>query len=147
LVHIVFNIGTGVIAFFILPWLVCLITLFTEPWIGEDLALSLAAFHTAFNILGAAIFLSMTKQLTWMVEFFIREKKPSLIRNLNSGLIAVPFLAIDTVKHILHYCTLITLQNAASRLRGEQSDTPLIYLNEVIGADKEIASITSKFPV
>jgi phosphate:Na+ symporter len=146
LVHIVFNIGTGIIAFFILPWFIYLVEIFTERWIGEDHALSLAAFHTAFNILGVAIFLPLTKQLTWMAEFFIRENKPSLTRNLNSGLIAVPSLAIDTVKHILYNCTLITLQNAASRLRGEQTDTPLIYLNEVLDADKEIASFISKFP-
>tara|TARA_R110001592_G_scaffold104699_1_gene294596 strand:- start:13973 stop:15598 length:1626 start_codon:yes stop_codon:yes gene_type:complete len=146
LVHIVFNIGTGLIAFFILPWFIYLVELFTGRWIGEDQALSLAAFHTAFNILGAAIFLPLTKQLTWMAEFFIRETKPSLTRNLNSGLIAIPSLAIDTVKHILHDCTLITLQNAASRLRGEQTDTPLIFLNEVLEADKDLASFISKLP-
>lgn len=146
LVHIVFNIGTGIIAFFILPWFIYLVELFTERWIGEDHALSLAAFHTAFNILGAAIFLPMTKQLTWLAEFCIRESKPSLTRNLNKGLIAVPSLAIDTVKNILHDCTLITLQNAASRLRGEETDTPLIFLNEVFEANKEIAAFISKLP-
>ena len=146
LVHIVFNIGTGIIAFFILPWFIYLVELFTERWIGEDHALSLAAFHTAFNILGAAIFLPMTTQLSKLAEFCIRENRPSLTRNLNKGLITVPSIAIDTVKHILHDCTQITLQNAASRLRGEETDTPLIFLNEVMEANKEIAAFIAKLP-
>lgn len=146
LVHIVFNIGTAIIAFFILPWFIALVELFTGRWIGEDHALSLAAFHTAFNILGAAIFLPMTTGLTRFAEFCIRENKPSLTRNLNKGLISVPSLAIDTVKNILHDCTLITLQNAASRLRSEPTDTPLVFLNDVIEANKEVAAFIAKLP-
>jgi phosphate:Na+ symporter len=144
LVHIIFNIGTGIIAFFLLPWFISLLGLFTEHWIGEDHALSLAAFHTAFNLLGAAIFLPMTQQLASLAEFFIREHKPSLTRNLNNSLISVPSLALDTVQNILHNCALITLQNAASRLRGEETETPLIFLNEVQQANREIAVFISK---
>tara|TARA_R110002073_G_scaffold35437_4_gene103667 strand:- start:25789 stop:27414 length:1626 start_codon:yes stop_codon:yes gene_type:complete len=144
LVHIVFNIGTGIIAFFLLPWFIYLLELFTEHWLGEDHALSLAAFHTAFNLLGAAIFLPMTKQLTWLAELCIRENKPSLTRTLNNGLIAVPSLALDTVQHILHECTLITLQNTASRLRGEDTQTPVIFLNDVLQANRDTAVFISK---
>ena len=144
LVHIIFNIGTGLIAFFLLPWFIHLLTFFAENWLGEDHALSLAAFHTAFNLLGAAIFLPMTKQLTWLAEFCIREQKPSLTRTLNKGLTAVPALALDTVQHILHECALITLQNSASRLRGEETQTPLVFLNEVIEANHELANFISQ---
>lgn len=144
LVHIVFNIGTGLTAFLLLPWFINLLAFFTEHWLGEDHALSLAAFHTCFNLLGAAIFLPLTKQLTWLAEFCIREHKPSLTRTLNKGLIAVPSLALDTVQHILHECTQITLQNSASRLRGEETQTPLVFLNEVIEANHELAGFISK---
>lgn len=146
LVHIVFNIGTGLIAFFLLPWFIYVVEIFTEHWLGNDHALFLAAFHTSFNILGAAIFLPLTKQLTTFVELCIKETKPSLTRNLNKGLITVPSLALDTVKNILQECTLITLQNAASRLRGEESETPLIYLNEVLMANHEMAAFIAKLP-
>lgn len=144
LVHIVFNIGTGMIAFFILPVFIYLLEFFATHWLGEDHALSLAAFHTAFNLLGAIIFIPLTKQLTRLAEFCIRETNPSLTRTLNKSLITVPSLALDTIQHILHQCTLITLQNAASRLRGEDTHTPLVFLSDVQQANKETAAFISK---
>src|SRR5690606_8075657 len=52
--HGAFNVGTGVIAFALLPWFVDLV----ELGVGEsDASLALSGFHTAFNVLGIAVFL------------------------------------------------------------------------------------------
>lgn len=145
-VHVVFNLGTGLIAFFSLPYFVLLIESIAPVWVGEDHALSLAAFHTGFNLLGIMIFMPLSSQLAWLAEKFITEKRPSLTRQLNLGLIAIPALAIETAKQIIQNCILITLQNAASRLRGEDSDVPLNFLREVQAANEELAQFIAKLP-
>lgn len=146
LVHVLFNFGTGLIAFFLLPLFIYALDSVTDRWLGEDQALTLAAFHTGFNVLGVLIFMPLRQQLTWVAETLIKEHKPSLTRQLNAGLIALPTLAIDTAKQVIQNCILITLQNAASRLRGEASDTPLHYLKDVQAANEEIAAFINKLP-
>jgi len=146
LVHVLFNLGTGIIAFFLLPAFIFLLDSMADRWLGEDKALSLAAFHTAFNILGVLIFMPLRQQMAWVAETLLAENKPSLTRQLNAGLIAIPSLAIDTAKQIMQNCILITLQNAASRLRGEASDIPLNFLKEVQAANEEVAAFIAKLP-
>ena len=146
LVHVLFNLGTGIIAFFLLPAFIYLLDSLADRWLAADQALSLAAFHTAFNILGVLIFMPLRQQMAWVAETLITESKPSLTRQLNTGLIAIPSLAIDTAKQIIQNCILITLQNAASRLRGEESDIPLRFLKEVQAANEDVAAFISKLP-
>jgi phosphate:Na+ symporter len=146
LIHVLFNFGTGLIAFFLLPLFIYALDSVTDRWLGADHALSLAAFHTGFNVLGILIFMPLSRQLAWVAETLIAENKPSLTRQLNAGLIAIPSLAIDTAKQIIQTCILITLQNAASRLRGEKSDIPLKFLKEVQSANEEVAAFINKLP-
>ncbi len=119
LVHIVFNLGTATIAFFILPAFTALVDFFTERWLGDDEALTIAAFHTAFNLLGVAVFLPLTAQLEWLATRLVAEKRAQLTRHLDLSLCQVPSLAVNAAYETLRQCAVITLQNGAARLRGE----------------------------
>lgn len=95
---------------------------------------------------GTGLFLPMTNQLAWLAEKLIPEHHPSLTRNLDPSMRAVPSLAVDAARGALRQCAIITLQNAASRLRGEDSPLPLAYLQEVQQANQEVASFLARLP-
>lgn len=119
LVHVVFNLGTGIIAFFVLPAFTALVDFFTERWLGDDEALTIAAFHTAFNLLGVAVFLPLTNRLEWLANRVFREQRPQLTRNLDLSMRDVPSLAVNAATETLRESAVIMLQNGAARLRGE----------------------------
>lgn len=146
LVHFIFNAGTGALAFLILPLFVRLIEFLGANWIGDDHALTIAAFHTAFNLMGVAVFLPLTKQLAWLAEKLLPERRPALTRYLDPSMRSVPSLAVDMARVTLRQCAVVTLQNAASRLRGEHSPLPLSYLEEVQIANQQVASFLAKLP-
>lgn len=101
LVHIVFNLGTGVIAFALLPAFTHFVADWTQSWVGQDQALTLAAFHTAFNLLGAAVFLPLIPQLVWLAERVIPERRSPLVRHLSPSLRTVPAVALDAARRSL----------------------------------------------
>jgi hypothetical protein len=59
---------------------------------------------------------------------------------------AVPSLAVDSAKKVIRECAIVTLQNTASRLRGEDSPLPLQYLQEVSVASREVADFLARIP-
>ncbi|MGM0564215.1 MAG: Na/Pi cotransporter family protein [Pseudomonadota bacterium] len=146
LVHVIFNLGTGLIAFFILPAFTAGVDRLTARWLANDPALSIAAFHTAFNLLGVAVFLPLTPQLASLASRVIPEKRRRLTRNLDSSLGEVPTLAVNAAHDTLRQCAILTLQNGASRLRGE--DSPLIQqsLNELREATEETGDFLAQLP-
>ena len=94
-VHIVFNVGTGAIAFLLLPLFTQLVDRLTETYLGDNPALSLAAFHTAFNLLGAMIFIPLIPQLARLAERLAPDRRTPLMRHLDNTLTTVPALALD----------------------------------------------------
>jgi phosphate:Na+ symporter len=95
LVHLVFNVGTGLVAFALLPLFVLGARTFTGPLVEDDPAVAIAAFHTAFNLLGAAIFLPLTPQLARLATRLIPERGPPATRYLDPSLHEVPAVAVD----------------------------------------------------
>jgi phosphate:Na+ symporter len=146
LIHVLFNLVTGMVAFALLPYFIAFIDQFTANWIGHDHALTIAAFHTAFNLLGAALFLPLTGQLVSLAEILIPEHRPALTRHLDTTMRKVPSLAVDAAGQALRECAWTTLQSTASRLRGEDSSLPLKTLIEVQEATAQITHFLAGLP-
>lgn len=72
-VHVVFNLGTAVVAFFVLMPATLWLTQnsFLASW---DDVLVIAFFHTAFSTMGALIFMPFTHQFQLLLEKLIPEK-------------------------------------------------------------------------
>ncbi len=95
LVHLVFNLGAGVIAFVLLPWFVDGVERLTgDDGSGADHALTIAAFHTVFNLLGVIVFVPLIPQLARLAIRLLPEQRPELIRHLDPSLREVPALAV-----------------------------------------------------
>jgi phosphate:Na+ symporter len=126
LVHVIFNFGTGAVALLLLPLFVKAVNLFQAQLAGEDYALTLAAFHTAFNLLGAAIFLPLTGQMSKLAHRLIRERGTSLTRNIDASQRDVPGLAIGSAHQALQECAARLFDTACVRLRGF-GEEPAVY--------------------
>lgn len=98
--HVAFNLITGLVALLILPvmlWLIAALTNWFE--LGTNPAVSLALFHTLFNLLGAAIMLPFTRQFAYLLNRLFRsqEEDNAEPRYLDKTLVKTPELALAAV--------------------------------------------------
>lgn len=98
--HILFNLVTGAIALLIMPamlWTVAELTLWLD--LEANPAMSLAIFHTLFNVLGAAVMLPFTAPFARFLGRLFRSKEEDNgePRYLDDTLITTPELAIGAV--------------------------------------------------
>ncbi|WP_420208905.1 Na/Pi cotransporter family protein [Candidatus Electronema sp. JC] len=94
-VHLLFNFGTGIVAFAALPWLVAGVEALAEQLWQDDAALTLAAFHTLFNLIGLLIFLPLTHQLAALTERIIPERRSKYTARLDPSLLSIPAVAFE----------------------------------------------------
>lgn len=101
-VHVIFNIVSAVFAFFFLaPGFVWLYE--TSPIFSTfDQVLIIAAFHTAFSVLGALLFLPLLNQFEMLICRLIPEKAQNHIQYLDQASLEVPTLAIAAAERVLY---------------------------------------------
>jgi phosphate:Na+ symporter len=98
--HIVFNLGTAVVALMILPLLFWVVQT-TGHLLGlEDIpAVTLALFHTTFNILGVLLMLPVSSRLARFLDtrFVTQEEVESRPRYLDKTVAVSPMLAMNAL--------------------------------------------------
>lgn len=98
--HIIFNAVTGMVALIILPVLF-LILEFTGEFLGleNNPAVTLALFHTTFNVLGVMLMWPMTDRLTQFLEkrFVTQEEIEGQPRYLDKTVAVSPMLALNAL--------------------------------------------------
>jgi phosphate:Na+ symporter len=114
LAHVLFNVATGIVAFAVLPLFVGAVDALTERNGGDD-ATTLAAFHTAFNLLGVMMFLPFTQAFARVVTRFVPEAEPELTRDLDRTVAALPPVALEAARR-----TLVRLFGAAAALTRDE---------------------------
>jgi len=137
--HILFNLITGLIALILLPLFLRLMYLVAEFAEGDPGAVSLAAFHTAFNIVGVLVFLPMIGLVSKLVVRLVPERKPELVRHLDSSVSGIPSVAIEAVRLATLNIAAATIRTLRSRLQGKPLMGPTgRKLHEVELALKEV---------
>lgn len=101
LAHIGFNAGTGLGAFLILPAFTALARWLTDSWAGDNHALTIAAFHTLFNLLGAAVFVPLTPQLASLTERLVADRGSALTAHLDRSQYGLPEIALSAAYRAL----------------------------------------------
>ncbi|PXX93307.1 Na/Pi cotransporter [Marinobacter vulgaris] len=98
--HILFNAVTGAIALLILPLMLWTVALLAD-WLQLDanVAVSLALFHTLFNVLGAFVMLPFTPHFARFLGRLFRSREEDLAepRFLDNTLVTTPELAVSAV--------------------------------------------------
>lgn len=125
-VHVIFNVITAVMAFFVLlPF-----TLWIATHIALDNTIIIAAFHTAFSLMGAVIFMPLTHQLQLAIERLLPEHHTPNTQFLDESLFELPAVAISTAKQALCQSLAQTydllVKSATKNLPNNQVNTQLL---------------------
>jgi phosphate:Na+ symporter len=101
LAHVLFNLATGLIAVVLLPVFLGGIHWAQQSMGLEPGAVSLAAFHTAFIALGAAVFLPFVNPFSRRIERLLPETGPGVTRHLDPTVLNVPAVALEAARRAL----------------------------------------------
>lgn len=96
--HILFNVVTGAVAFALLGPFVRLVAAVGHHLEPQPGVLTLAAFHTAFNVLGVLLFLPWLGGFARLVSWLIPERGSALTRHLDRAVATVPEVAVEAAR-------------------------------------------------
>lgn len=100
LAQVLFNVGTAIVALLIMPLMFITIDTLRESLsMSAEPGMTLALFHTVFNLLGVVLIFPLNKQLVNYLEkkFVSREQETTLPKFLDQTLSATPVLAVNAL--------------------------------------------------
>jgi len=102
LAHVLFNLVTGIAAFFVLPLLVGFVHL-VDRWLTiNNNEMLLALFHTFFNLLGVVLLFPFIPGFARLLERIVPERGSVLTRNLDDSIVEVPAVAVETARRTVN---------------------------------------------
>jgi phosphate:Na+ symporter len=147
LVHVVFNFGAALIAFAILPVFVDIVeALMADDGSGADHALTIAAFHTAFNVLGALVFVPLIPRLAVLAARVLPERQSPLTRHLDPALREVPALAVAAAVDTLGGALAEAFAAAGPSLRAPSPPPGAARLAELQAAAGDAGRLIERLP-
>lgn len=144
--HVIFNVTTGIIALLTLPVLFLVIETTGKVLGLEDIpAITLALFHTVFNVLGVLLMLPMTRKLTLFLEkrFVTQEEIEGNPRYLDKNIAASPALAMNALALELSRMSNVVRRMALETISSESAPATSIYRDHMIA--KKLADAIAKF--
>lgn len=119
-IHVLFNLLTGSVALLILPLFVNAMDALAQ----HDPALTIAAFHTVFNVMGAILFLPIAGPVARFVQRHLRSQDTSIVAHLQGHLSSVPDLAIGAGREALADCASRLIWELSGRLGATPTPGP-----------------------
>lgn len=133
--HIIFNLVTGAVALTILPILFWIVNLTGELLGLEGIpAVTLALFHTVFNILGVLLMWPLTSRLTRFLEkrFVTQEETEGRPRYLDKTVAVSPMLAVNALALELSRIATVVRRMSMAVLSAELSQARRVTTDHVI---------------
>lgn len=130
--HVLFNLGTGVVALAILPFFVSVVDGIAEAAGERDDAVSLAAFHTAFNVLGVALILPFVRPFSRWIERLVPDRRQSLTKGLSPATAEVPAVAVEATRQTLQTIALRLSQAVVTHRDGAPVDPAIAELDAAL---------------
>ncbi len=100
--HVVFNVGTAVVALAVLPAFIWIARAVIGP--NDDGTLTLALFHTLFNLVGITLVLPWIGSFGRLIARIVPERGPVIARYLNTASAAEPPVAVIAARTTLLMC-------------------------------------------
>lgn len=119
LAHILFNVLTGVIAFGLLPAFAWIVDLFERHRAHDAGVATLAAFHTAFNIIGVAIFLPVSARFARLVESIVPERGSGFARHLDPSVAKLGPVGLEVARRTLTDILAVFIARTITVCRGD----------------------------
>jgi len=110
LVHIFFNLITGLIVFIIAELFMSGVKEFCGLFGSFGPSILICAFHTAFNLFGIVLLLPFKTKISELMTFIIKDEESLLTRKLDYSVVTVPEIAVKTVRVSIVEIFLLMLQ-------------------------------------
>lgn len=124
--HVIFNLFTGVAAFFLLTPYVWVWGLLNPDGLRLNPEIALVGFHSGFNILGVIIVLPFSHRFARMVERLVRGRVSYLSSRLDDQLLKESPVAIDAVSQTLREIALVLFEQARQAMDDRDADTEVL---------------------
>jgi phosphate:Na+ symporter len=145
LAHIIFNSFAGLLGFLVEPIFALAVRRLEARGDFVPGALSLAVFHTSFNLLGAVIVLPAVHRLARLVTRLVPDRGPALTRHLDDSLMEVPEVAIEAVRRTLVDCAGEVLAALRPRL-DQHARSRAVALTAAQGALHDARAFLGRVP-
>lgn len=140
--HVLFNLLTGAVALLLLPWLVDFIE-HVRDWLELEAApaVTLALFHTAFNVLGVLLMWPLADRLAAFLagRFRTAEEDEARPRHLDRTVLSVPALALDALAQEVRRTGAIALRGARRVWSMQPTGTPATLPEQAVVAQLNVA--------
>jgi phosphate:Na+ symporter len=127
--HTLFNVVTAVLALAMLTPFLAFITYVGGDFVRRSPEATLALFHTAFNVLGVAIFYPLTGPFGRAVERMVRDRELPVLRRLSRSALSMPAVALEGTRRAVADTALEAVRLSIDALRAVTTRTqgdPLI---------------------
>lgn len=138
LAHILFNVVTGVVAFVFAPLFLYLVEDASLLPGADDPAVALAAFHTAFNVLGVLLLLPVAPRFAHLIARLIPERGSPYTRNLDPSVAELPAVAIEAARRSVVGVAAAQIDVACPLIDGSEGDARTPSLDPITEALHEI---------
>lgn len=115
LAYVLFKMIAALIAIIAFPFTTVLMKRFSASVDGMT---QLAAYHTAYNVVGVAVLLPATQWFTRVVERMLPSRQTAVQRALDPSALASPVIAIETVRRVLADVLAMNTASVSAALSG-----------------------------
>jgi phosphate:Na+ symporter len=115
LAYVLFKLIAALIAIIAFPFTSALMKVFVVSVDGMTL---LAAYHTAYNVVGVAVLLPATQWFTRVVERLLPSRQTPLQRALDPSALASPVIAVETARRVVADVLTTTAGSVSALLSG-----------------------------
>jgi phosphate:Na+ symporter len=139
LAYVLFKVVAALIAIVAFPFTAALMKVLSVSVDGMTL---LAAYHTAYNVVGVAVLLPATEWFTRLVERVLPSRQTALQRALDPSALASPVIAIETARRVVaDVLTKIAASISAALSGGAR---PLVHGTAAAAALEEVQHFLSE---
>ncbi|OWW04440.1 sodium:proton antiporter [Rhizobium sp. R72] len=137
--YVLFKLIAALIAIVAFPVTARLMQAVTPSLDGMTL---LAAYHTAYNVVGVAVLLPATRWFTRIVEQLLPSRQTALQRALDPSALASPVIAIETARRVIARVLCKTTASVCAMLSGGTLSS--VQHSEAAGALLEVRAFLSE---
>jgi phosphate:Na+ symporter len=104
----------------------------------------LAAYHTAYNVLGVMVVLPMINRFTRFVERLLPDKRSPLTRSLDGAALANPVVAVEAVRRTIALSIERIAETIGAAVSGAGEDIRALPMSEAIDALRQAQAFISE---
>ncbi len=139
LAYVLFKVIAAAIAIVAFPFTAELMKFLVRSVDGTTL---LAAYHTAYNVVGVAVLLPATQWFTRVVERLLPSRETALQRALDPSTLASPVIAVETARRVVAEVLTTTAARISATLLGGAPSSP--KHNEAAAALEQVRDYLSE---